>query len=309
MKGFATILILVFLVPLALADITTGLVGYWKFDENSGTSALDSSGSNLTGTLSGSPLRDGGYTNNDINFDGTNDDVNIVGSSLLNIDRNMTVSLWFFNWVLDEGDILQKGVGLNGYVVWYAPSQARKILWGKQGADISLFAKTTTDFNASGNMNKWFHLVGVTDVNQNKIYVNGVFEGNSSAPSNYTNNGNLYFGNGPSGDGRQKGKIDEIRIYNRPLSQADINQLYYCQPPTLIARDWIINGNTNCTTADLNTSSIIAGGNVDIQNGSLTLAQDFNLSVRTGKSILIRKTPLMKSWLWLKKRVNLLVKK
>lgn len=36
-------------------DITTGLVGHWKFDEGSGTKAADSSGSNNTGTLTNGP--------------------------------------------------------------------------------------------------------------------------------------------------------------------------------------------------------------------------------------------------------------
>ena len=39
----------------ARADITTGLVGWWKFDEGSGTAAGDSSGNNNTGTLTNGP--------------------------------------------------------------------------------------------------------------------------------------------------------------------------------------------------------------------------------------------------------------
>ena len=42
------------------ADIVSGLVGWWKFDEGSGTSAYDSSGSGNTGTLGNSPTWGGG---------------------------------------------------------------------------------------------------------------------------------------------------------------------------------------------------------------------------------------------------------
>jgi hypothetical protein len=43
-----------FIIPVAQAqtpDLLTGLIGHWKFDETSGTTATDSSGNNNTGTL------------------------------------------------------------------------------------------------------------------------------------------------------------------------------------------------------------------------------------------------------------------
>src|SRR5207248_10131144 len=41
--------------PSSAGDVTTGLAGNWRFDENTGTTAADSSGNNNTGTLVNSP--------------------------------------------------------------------------------------------------------------------------------------------------------------------------------------------------------------------------------------------------------------
>ncbi|HPS02513.1 MAG TPA: Calx-beta domain-containing protein, partial [Candidatus Sumerlaeota bacterium] len=52
------------------AEVTDGLQGLWKFDENSGTTAADSSGKNITGTLTNGPVWKTGRINGAIGFDG-----------------------------------------------------------------------------------------------------------------------------------------------------------------------------------------------------------------------------------------------
>jgi len=52
------------------ADITTGLVGHWKFDEVSGTTATDSSGNNNAGTLTNGPTWTAGKIGGALSFDG-----------------------------------------------------------------------------------------------------------------------------------------------------------------------------------------------------------------------------------------------
>ena len=61
-----------------------GLVGYWKFDEGTGTQALDSSGNSNTGTLTNGPTWTSGKVGNAIQFDGSNDYVNCGTGSKLN---------------------------------------------------------------------------------------------------------------------------------------------------------------------------------------------------------------------------------
>jgi hypothetical protein len=57
-------------IPIAHANITTGLVGHWKFDEGSGITAGDSSGNNNTGTLTNGPTWTTGKLGGALSFDG-----------------------------------------------------------------------------------------------------------------------------------------------------------------------------------------------------------------------------------------------
>ena len=60
-----------------LGATTNGLVGYWNFDEGTGTTAADSSGSGNNGTLvNGSTWTAGKVGNGALQFDGVDDSVN-----------------------------------------------------------------------------------------------------------------------------------------------------------------------------------------------------------------------------------------
>jgi len=72
-------------------DITTGLVGYWKFDEGSGTTASDSSGNNNHGTLVNGPTWTTGKVGQALEFDGGDD---IVKTTTSPISPPITISIW-----------------------------------------------------------------------------------------------------------------------------------------------------------------------------------------------------------------------
>src|SRR3989344_4445776 len=63
---------------------TNGLIGYWNFDEGSGTIAEDSSGNGNTGTLvNGSTWTTGKVGSGAVSFDGVNDEVTMPHNSSL----------------------------------------------------------------------------------------------------------------------------------------------------------------------------------------------------------------------------------
>lgn len=80
----------------AQADITTGLVGHWKFDEGAGTTANDSSGNNNTGTLSGAVWTIQGRFGQALVFDGINDWVTINDAPSLDLTTGMTIEAWVY---------------------------------------------------------------------------------------------------------------------------------------------------------------------------------------------------------------------
>src|SRR5262249_55551223 len=73
-------------------DITNGLVGHWKFDEGSGTTAADSSGNNNTGTLVNGPTWTEGKVGQALSFDGVNNHVHIA-SDMIGINT-VTACAW-----------------------------------------------------------------------------------------------------------------------------------------------------------------------------------------------------------------------
>src|SRR3989344_7726346 len=97
-KSVFTVFLFIFIIFLlsslsVRADITTGLVGYWNFDEASSgstpTTAADSSGNNNNGTLTNGPTWTIGKVGiGALSFDGVNDYVSTTMTT--NLDSGMT---------------------------------------------------------------------------------------------------------------------------------------------------------------------------------------------------------------------------
>jgi hypothetical protein len=92
--------------------------------------------------------------------------------------------------------------------------------------------KTTSAPASTLLLNKWVHVVGVADGTNAKTYVNGVEVGSVSAGNTYTEYTvpNIFI-NGTTGlvsfgGGYSQQQIDDVRVWNRDLSVAEIKQLY-----------------------------------------------------------------------------------
>jgi len=76
----------------------------------------------------------------------------------------------------------------------------------------------------------WYHIAGIYDPkNGYKVYLNGAMEGSNNTTSWYNTNPNQSIGARyrPGGNSDQffTGKIQDLRIYNRPLSKSEIQTL------------------------------------------------------------------------------------
>jgi len=86
-----------FVLVLSIAgNVSADLVGYWKFDEGSGTTAYDSSGNGLDGTLNGDPQWVEGQLGGALDFDGNGDFVEIPHSTILSITDEITITAWTY---------------------------------------------------------------------------------------------------------------------------------------------------------------------------------------------------------------------
>ena len=237
---FAIVLIflIVGFVRPAHADITNGLVGWWKLDEVSGTSAADSSGNGSVGILQNGPSWATGKIGQALNFDGIDDFVEIPFGDWLNVN-NITVSLWvkkLSNSQPGWNTLISRQYDTSWddvFFMAYNTSGGDNYIFGLNGDERSI-----TGPASSPDLNQWAQLVGVYDGSYLTFYRNGVLIGSISVfPGMKSDTTKLTIGaqyNGYySGAGRDVGIdefanviIDDVRIYNRALSAAEIQAIY-----------------------------------------------------------------------------------
>ncbi|KKU76274.1 MAG: hypothetical protein UY03_C0040G0002 [Parcubacteria group bacterium GW2011_GWA2_47_64] len=215
----------------ASADITTDLVSHYKLDETSGTTATDSAGTN-NGTLTNSPTWTTGKLNNALNFDGTNDYVTIGDIFYSDI---FTVCAWFKSDVMTGSTgktIVAKrnssGItaGTNEWSFSIDAGTLQFISWNSGGG-----VTHNIGYNTALTANTWYHGCAVQSGNGNTgyVYLNGVVDASASQTSAMINSASLIqVGVRIAGSDTRyfDGIIDDIRIYSRALTAADITQLY-----------------------------------------------------------------------------------
>ena len=211
---------------------TTDPVAYYKFDETSGTTASDSSGSNNSGTLTNSPSWTTlGKFSGALSFDGTDDYVDTKDFSFSKND-SFTFSVWAKTLAFGASQVIFGKPNPNWEYTFMTDgtNAVRFVYWNTTGS------RGAIEMSSPSNLfpnNTWTHFVisydGSTKVA--KMYVNGIekvsHSGVSDTFQNRTNN--LWIGAGYYAWVQRyfNGSIDDVRIYNKALSATDVKKLYY----------------------------------------------------------------------------------
>ena len=210
---------------------TTNLVGYYPFTGNSNDATTFSN----HGVVFGATLTSDRFNsqNSAYDFNGSNNYIEIPSASQNNLTSPFTVSVWFlsslwsFNAPINEHAVISKVV--DGF-------------WGGGGFELYTNGNSGINFGAtiSGNninlvktgysISNWYHCVTTYNGTKLKMFINGVAI-DSSNVSNSIGINNL-----PIRIGRRagagnfncwfNGKIDDIGIWNRALTQQEITILY-----------------------------------------------------------------------------------
>ena len=217
------------------ACMTNGLVGYWNFDEGSGQKAEDVSGEGNDGTLGSASSSDAndpkwttGKKRGALDFDGVNDYVEVVDSASLDISNEVTIVVWVkFN------DLSQFGAMVSKRTVWSTAS-GYHLAFDKITVDgIEMRGRRYNYARAhdAGLVEGiWYHIVGILndDGSKNKVYINAVDSTVTTTASETIelNDLNVIIGSHSPPANYFNGTIDEVRIYNRSLSETEIRYHY-----------------------------------------------------------------------------------
>ncbi len=94
------------------------------------------------------------------------------------------------------------------------------------GFDVWYWGGRTIMESAIPAINTWHHSVYIFDGKQHMFYLNGEKVAESTAQPQTGMPDMLMLGNYPGGDQYFAGSMDDVRIYNRKLSQSEINRLF-----------------------------------------------------------------------------------
>ncbi len=215
-----------------------GLVLALGFNEASGTTVNDSSPSPKNGTIRGA-VRAAGKSGfgNALRFDGVDDWVTIADTtaSKLDLTNGMTLEAWVNPTTMSGWEtILMKergitGEGLLSYALYahdgapLAGGQARPSGYVRVNP-VASTTDTAVRGTAALTLNTWTHIAVTYDGANLRFYVNGVLRGTVARTGNIaSNNGAIRIGgNNSSLQEFFRGLIDDVRIYNRALTAAQI---------------------------------------------------------------------------------------
>lgn len=227
---------------------SNGLVGWWPFNGN----ANDESGNGINGTVNGATLTNDrfGNANKAYDFNGFN---NFIEGSCNNFPQDsLTVSVWFYSNNISItpstfNGILGYGGGNGSYPancgksfnMWFnnPGTSSNNAFEIQQHCNINVVTYTYGSNNPNGNWHNW---IVTFNTGETKFYLDGdlVYASTTSPSNNIIISGKKFiYGAGVNFDGltnyssaQWTGKLDDIGIWNRALTQEEITSLYSVSP-------------------------------------------------------------------------------
>ena len=204
----------------AVCPVLPGLVGAWGFDEPSGTAAFDTSGSGNGGTIAGAARTADGRFGGALSFDGSGDMVTVADANSLDLVSGMTLEAWVNPTAL--------GSSWRTVVLKEQPGNLAYALYANDGEGHPTgHVAVPFDSRATGPQlpaNTWSHLAATYDGASLRLYVDGVEVANSLVFGAITaSSGALRIGGNTVWAEWFAGLIDEVRVYDRALSAAEIS--------------------------------------------------------------------------------------
>jgi Concanavalin A-like lectin/glucanases superfamily/Secretion system C-terminal sorting domain len=247
--------------------LSNGLMAYYPFTGN----ANDISGNNNNPVFNNATLTSDrfGTSNSAYHFNGVNNYMKVVNNPTINFANQMSIALWVKPTGFYIGPCNNNMLLMKGDADYLQGNYSLRFADGINGCSNS---NTSQEYFYDGNggssntpfvqLNQWYSVVSTYDGTTARIYVNCILRASVAASvSTFTNNFDLFFGhlNNAQYPYWLNGDLDEVRIYNRALTQAEVNQYGGCSIPcpsdTSINYNKCFNQNTTLNARAGNTYS------------------------------------------------------
>ncbi|MBW8042565.1 MAG: LamG domain-containing protein, partial [Planctomycetes bacterium] len=226
-----SILFISFILVLSLAmSVTEGadpsLVGLWSFDEGAGITAFDMTAYGNDGTLQGGPQWVNGKLAMALQFDGVDDFVEVPHAAILTVDTEVAVMAWI-------NAQRHNSAGGDWQAILAKSNDPRSYSFYTHSSGTLHFSTTSgggyVGSNSSGQvpLNEWVHVCAMVSGGQHVYYINGQPAGTSQSGINLpgaADTATVRIGVTHEGGNNFLGMIDDARIYNRALTQQEIQE-------------------------------------------------------------------------------------
>jgi prepilin-type N-terminal cleavage/methylation domain-containing protein len=216
---------------LTVTPFAHGLVGYWSFEEGSGTNVADSSGYLNAGTWSGAGIhyatgKAGSYAGQFASS--TSDFVNVPDSTSTKV---LTSAVTVLAWI--NPGTLNSSCTASGNAIAIKGSSSVSFNYGMSLSNTTLctwYNNTNGTFAATISSGTWQFVAVTQTTSAAQYFYNGDLIGQTSNAYVMTNTAQpLRIGSGASSGAADRffsGLIDDVRVYNRVLSSGEIQALY-----------------------------------------------------------------------------------
>lgn len=217
----------------ARADLADGLVAHWKLDEASGDKVADAAGRH-TGTIRGAEPGRPGLLGTSLHFHGVKDDSVDLGKRLqLHETNQATISALVRPDRFNPADFENLANSRNGILgsddanlIFALTGQGRlTLVWD---AGTNEYQELVTEPADAVPLGAWSHVAVVRDGSTMTLYINGVAKKSEStfSTSKFQPFGRMCLGRVNGSPARDfHGQLDDVRVYRRALSAAEVWQL------------------------------------------------------------------------------------
>jgi Ca2+-binding RTX toxin-like protein len=272
----------------------------YLFDDASTAQAIDTSGNNLHGAFVGSDIHiEPGLTShgNAVALNGIDDFINVGDPSALNIANSYTLMGWIKYDPTDErrAELMEKGGAYWLNVRLHLRDGTADTRQARAGGYFNTCDEAGDRFQTLDSRdpipaNTWTHLASTYDGSQLKIYVNGQLVNQKAIPGPVCTNDNplavgAKFIPGVENINFVDGMLDDVRVYNNALSEAQIQVLMAGGPAAGVlqfsAATYQVNegaGNATITVTRTGGSSGPVSVSYATSDGTATEGADYSFS-------------------------------